>query len=45
MAKIKAAKGKRKRAAKTAWNALPCAFLVLGMMTLVGLLFFYSLKG
>lgn len=45
MAKIKAATGKRKKGAKTAWNAVPCAILVLGLMTLVGMLFFYSLKG
>ncbi|HEX8986277.1 MAG TPA: hypothetical protein VF767_12605 [Bryobacteraceae bacterium] len=45
MAKIKAAARKRKKGAKSAWNAVPCAILVLGLMTLVGLLFFYSLKG
>ncbi len=45
MAKLKAAKGKRKTTAKSAWHALPCGILIVGIMALIFLLFFYGLRG
>jgi hypothetical protein len=45
MAKFKLAKSKGKRSAKSAKNAVPCLFVVIGLMVFLTLLFFYMLKG